>query len=279
MSQLSFFRSPAPLSLAAVAAEIGVQLGDGADPSRTIRAVVPLDRAERDDASAFFEGLIVDELLETRAGACLVAPRHLGQVPRGTCALVTDQPRDALRRLTAMLHPASLRPSSLFNGAGIDPSARIAASARLEPGVVIDPGAIVGPDVEIGAGSFIGAGSHIGTGVRIGRACAIDAGVSLAHTLLGDRVIVHAGARLGHGGRDLTASRRDPSLGRLIVQDDVEIGANATLARGGFADTVIGEGARVGALASIGADVVIERGALVMGMREALLVSPSGEKV
>ena len=265
MSRLSFFRAPAPLSLAAAAAEIGAQLGEGADPSRTVRGVAPLDRAERDDATAFFEGLTIDDLMETRAGACVVAPRHLHHVPRGTCALVTDQPRETLRRLAAMLHPASLRPASLVGGTGIDPSARVAASARLEAGVVIDPGAIVGPDVEIGAGTFVGAGSIIGAGVRIGRDCAIDAAVTLGHALLGDRVIVHAGARLGHAERDPAAQRREPSLGRVIVQNDVEIGANATLARGGFVDTVIGEGARIGALAWIGADVVIDRAALVPG--------------
>ena len=265
MSQLSFFRASAPLSLAAAAAELGAHLGEGADPSRIIRAVAPLDRAEHDDASAFFDGLAIDDLLETRAGTCLIAPRHLHHVPSGTCTLVTDQPREALRRLAGMLHPASLRPGSLVGGTGIDPSARIAASARLEAGVVVDPGAIVGPDVEIGAGTFVGAGSIIGAGVRIGRGCAIDAAVTLSHALLGDRVVVHAGARLGHADNDPAASRRAPSLGRVIVQNDVEIGANATLARGGFADTVIGEGARVGALAAIGPDVVVERGARVPG--------------
>ena len=130
---------------------------------------------------------------------------------------------------------------------------------------MVDPGAIVGPDVEIGAGTFVGAGSIIGAGVRIGRGCAIDAAVTLSHALLGDRVVVHAGARLGHADNDPAASHRAPSLGRVIVQNDAVIGANATLARGGFADTVIGEGARVGALAAIGPDVVVERGACVPG--------------
>ena len=259
MKTLAFFRAPAPLSLAAAAAEIGAHLGEDADPSRIIRALAPLALAEHDHLSAFFDGLPQDDLDETRAGACLVAPRHLDRVPRRTCALVTDQPREALRVLAAMLHPASLRPGSIVGGNGIDPSARIAASARLEPGVVVDPGAIIGSDVEIGSGTFIGAGSVIGAGVRIGRDCSIDAGVILSHALLGDRVVLHAGARLGQASRDPSSARRDPCLGRVVVQNDVEIGANATVARGGFADTVIGEGARVGALASIRADTVIDR--------------------
>lgn len=263
MSTLSFSRAPTPLSLAAAAAEIGAHLGDGVDPSRIIRALAPLDRAEPDELSAFFDGLAPDDLAETRAGACLVAARHLDQVPDRTCALVTAQPREALRRLAAMLHPASLRPGSLAGGTGIDPSARIAASARLEPGITIDPGAFVGPDVEIGTGTFVGAGSVIGAGVRIGRDCAIDAGVTIGHTLIGDRVVIHAGARLGQACRDRSPGGRDPALGRVVVQNDVEIGANATIARGGFADTIIGEGARVMALASIEGDAVIERGILV----------------
>lgn len=263
MSQLVFFRAAVSLSLAEVAAEVGAHLGEAAEPSRLISAVALLDRAGRGDASAFFEGLAIDDLLETRAGACLVAPVHLPHVPRGTCALVTDDPRDALRRLSAILHPASLRPASSFGGTGIDPSARIAASARFESGVVIDPGAIVGADVEIGVGTFIGAASIIGAGVRIGRYCAIDAAVTLSHALLGDRVIVHTGARLGQADRDAVVSRGTPSLGRVVVQNDVEIGANATVARGAFGDTVLGEGVRVAALASIGADVVIESGGVV----------------
>lgn len=265
MSQLSFFRALAPLSLAAAAAEIGAHLGVGADPSRTIRAVAPLARAEFNDVSAFFDGLPLDELEETRAGACLVSPRHLHHLPPGTCALVTDLPREMLRRLAAMLHTGSLQPSSLIGGTGIDPSARVAASARLEDGVVIDPGAIVGPDVEIGAETFVGAGSVIGAGVRIGRGCAIDAAVTLGHALLGDHVIIHGGARIGHAKCDPVTSRREPSLGRVIVQNDVEIGANATIARGSLSDTVIGEGARIGALVAIVADTVVERGVLVPG--------------
>ena len=264
MSKLAFFQAPAPLSLAAAAAEIGAHLGDDANPSRVIRALAPLARAESDELSAFFDGLSPDDLAETRAGACIVAPRHLELVPRRTCALVTDHPRDALRRLAAMLHPASLRPGSLVGATGIDPSARVAASARLEQGVVIDPGVIVGPDVEIGSGTFIGAGSIIGAGVRIGRDCAIDAAVTLSHALLGDRVVLHAGARLGQACRAPSSAGHEPRLGRVVVQNDVEIGANATIARGGFADTVIGEGARVGPLVSICADTIIEREAVVM---------------
>ncbi len=252
MSSLGFFRAAAPLTLAALAAECGAHLPAHADPSMVVRSAAPLERAGRDEVTAFHEGVHLDDLRATRAGACLVAPRHLDRVPPGTVALVTDHPRDAFRRLAAMLHPGSVRPVSAVEGRGIDSSARIHPGALLERGVSVDPGAVVGPGAEVGAGTFIGAFAVIGAGVRIGRDCAIDAHVSLAHTLLGDRVLIAAGARIGCGSRDLR-------LGRVIIQNDVEIGANAVVERGGLSDTVIGEGSRIGPHVAVASGTVTAR--------------------
>ena len=252
MSQLAFFRASDPLTLASVAAESGAHLPENADPSLIFRAAAPLERAGRDEVAVFWEGMDLDDLLATRAGACLIAARHLERVPRGTVALVTDHPRDAFRRLAAMLHPRSVRPASAVAGAGIDPGARVDPGARLEFGVVIDPGAIVGPGVEIGAHTFIGAQCVVGSGVRIGRHCALDAHVSLSDALVGDRVVIHAGARIGHSSRDMR-------LGRVIIQNDVEIGANVAIERGHLTDTVIGEGSHIGPLVTIAADRVMPR--------------------
>ena len=253
MSDLAFYRASDSLTLASVAAESGAYLPETADPSLVFRAAAPLARAGREDVSVFHDGLAIDDLHATRAGACLVAPRHLEAVPSATIAVVTDHPRDAFRRLAAMLHPESLRPGSAITNRGIDPSARVHAGALLERGVVIDPGAIIGPDAEIGSGTFIGAHALIGAGVRIGRDCAIDSQVSLRYALLGDRVLIHAGARIGQGGRGVR-------LGRVIIQNDVEIGANAAIERGTFSDTVIGERSWIGALAYVASDVVTPRG-------------------
>ena len=252
MSHLAFFRAAAPLSLATVAAESGAHLPENADPSLVFRAAAPLGRAEGDEVAVFCEGTDLDDLLSTRAGACLIAARHLDRVPPGTVALVTDHPREAFRRLATMLHPRSVRPASAVANEGIDPAAHVHPSAQLEFGVVIDPGAIVGPDVEIGARSFIGAHSVLGAGVRVGRDCALDAHVSVSDALLGDRVIIHAGARIGQGARDLR-------LGRVIIQNDVEIGANVAIERGRLTDTVIGEGSQIGGLVTIEADRVMPR--------------------
>ena len=104
---------------------------------------------------------------------------------------------------------------------------------RLEAGVTIDPGAVVGPSAEIGAATLIGAGAVIGPNVRIGRDCAIEPHASISHALIGDRVIIHPGCRIGQGGGQMEVSgqAKMPQIGRVIIQDDVEIGANTVIDR------------------------------------------------
>jgi UDP-3-O-[3-hydroxymyristoyl] glucosamine N-acyltransferase len=138
----------------------------------------------------------------------------------------------------------------------------------MENGVTIDPGAMIGPSAEIGGGTVIGANAVIGPQVRIGRNCAVGPGASVTHALIGDRVIIHAGARIGQDGfgyvRGPKSHVKIPQLGRVIIQDDVEIGANSTIDRGGGRDTVIGEGTKIDNLVQIGHNVSIGRHCIVV---------------
>jgi UDP-3-O-[3-hydroxymyristoyl] glucosamine N-acyltransferase len=136
-------------------------------------------------------------------------------------------------------------------------------TARLESGVTIDPGAVIGPRAEIGAGTVIAAGAVVGPNVHIGRDCAIGAGVSIIHALIGDRVIIHPGCRIGQDGfgylMGAAGHVKIPQIGRVIIQDDVEIGANTTIDRGAMSDTVIGEGTKIDNLVQIAHNVLIGR--------------------
>jgi UDP-3-O-[3-hydroxymyristoyl] glucosamine N-acyltransferase len=157
----------------------------------------------------------------------------------------------AVRRL---LFPDSLRPSSMFATSGTA-GAHVHASARLESGVTLDPGVVIGPRAEIGTGTVIAATAVIGPGVRIGRQCSIGSHSSIQHSLIGDRVIIHAGCRLGQDGFGFVLGlghTKVPQLGRVIVQDEVEIGAGTTIDRGANRDTVIGEGTKIDNLVQIG---------------------------
>ena len=142
-------------------------------------------------------------------------------------------------------------------------------SARLEAGVTVDPFAVIGPRAEIGAGTLIAAGAVIGPGVAIGRDCAIGANSTVTHALIGDRVIIHPGARIGQDGFGFLPSaqghQKIPQTRRVIIQDDVEIGANVTIDRGSTRDTVIGEGTKIDNLVQIAHNVSIGRHCLIAG--------------
>jgi UDP-3-O-[3-hydroxymyristoyl] glucosamine N-acyltransferase len=170
------------------------------------------------------------------------------------------------------LSPSAVKPGSVFVETGISPAASVHPSARLEPGVVVDPGAVIGRGAEIGAGTVIGANAVIGPEVRIGRDSSVGASSTIGAALIGDRVIVHPGAHIGQDGFGFALGSRGhlkvPQIGRVIIQDDVEIGAGVTIDRGANRDTVIGEGAKIDNLVQIGHNVVIGR--------HAVLVAQSG---
>jgi UDP-3-O-[3-hydroxymyristoyl] glucosamine N-acyltransferase len=192
-----------------------------------------------------------------------VDERFVTDVPARVAALRVREPYRAFIIIAHALFPAAQRPSSLFGAEGIAAGATAHPTARLEQGVTVDPGVVIGAGAEIGAGSVIAANAVVGAGVRIGRQCAIGAGASLMHTLVGDRVIIHPGCRIGQDGfgfvRDGKSAIKIPQTRRVIIQDDVEIGANTVIDRGSTRDTVIGEGTKIDNLVQIGHNCVIGR--------------------
>jgi UDP-3-O-[3-hydroxymyristoyl] glucosamine N-acyltransferase len=269
MSAGGFFRLERPLTLAEAADIGGARLErPAADQGAVIIGVAALDRAHAGDLSFYERPRYAAALRLCRATACLLRARDLPMLPPGVAGLVTPEPQKALAKVLAALFPDALRPQSLFAASGISPGAAVHPSARLEPGVIVDPGAVVGPRAEIGSGSVIGPQAVIGPDVRIGRGCSIGAGASIVCALIGDRVIIHPGARLGQDGFGFVLSRQGhvkaPQIGRVIVQDDVEIGANTTIDRGATRDTIIGEGTKIDNLVQIGHNVVIGRGCVIV---------------
>ena len=241
----------------------------GVPLNRRIGNIAPLDAARASDISFLDNAKYLDELTVTRAGACLLAPRFAAAAPDRLLVLVTEDPYRAFVAVARALFPAALRPSSLFGASGHAAGSHVHTSARVEAGVTIDPLAVIGPGAEIGAGTLIAAGAVIGPRVAIGRECAIGAGVTVLHALIGDRVIIHPGARIGQDGFGYLPSphghQKIPQTRRVIIQDDVEIGANATIDRGSTRDTIIGEGTKIDNLVQIAHNVSIGRHCLIAG--------------
>jgi UDP-3-O-[3-hydroxymyristoyl] glucosamine N-acyltransferase len=268
MTEPQFFKPRSGLTIAEIAALTGATLKDGAAPDRLITNVAPLDRAGPNDLSFLEKGQFVDAAAKTRAGACLVSARLIGRVPDHIVTLQVRDPFRAYVTVSRALFPDALRPSSLFEAQGASPSAIIHPSARLEENVTVDPGVVIGPRAEIGAGTVIGANAAIGADVRIGRDCNIGPQCSVTHALIGDRVIVHSGCQIGQDGFGYSMAPsghvKIPQVGRVIIQDDVEIGAGTMIDRGAIRDTVIGEGTKIDNLCQIAHNVSIGRHCVIV---------------
>lgn len=261
-------RTDRELTAGEIAALTRAKLRDGGASDRRIRNIAPLDTATESDLTFLDNSKYLAELSGTRAGAILIAPRFMALAPRGMAVLETPHPYAAFVAVARKLFPVMLRPSSLFATGGRAASAQVHPTARVEEGVTVDPLAVIGPRAEIGAGTLIGPGAVIGPDVRIGRDCAVGANVTIQYALIGDRVIVHPGARIGQDGFGYLPSpqghQKIPQVRRAIIQDDVEIGANSTIDRGGTRDTVIGEGTKIDNLVQIGHNCVIGRHCLIV---------------
>ena len=258
--------------MAEVASWCGATLAPDADAGRVIRDVAALDQAGPGDLTFLDNPRYLDALKETRAAAALVAPRYAGAAPRACVVLIAPEPYRAMALVMARLYPSAVKPGSVFGENTVSPTASVHPSARLEPGVIVDPGAVIGRGAEIGAGTIIGANAVIGPEVRIGRDGSIGALATILAALIGDRVIIHPGTHIGQDGFGFTLGPRGhlkvPQIGRVIIQNDVEIGAGVTIDRGANRDTVIGEGAKIDNLVQIGHNVVVGR--------HAVLVAQSG---
>jgi UDP-3-O-[3-hydroxymyristoyl] glucosamine N-acyltransferase len=268
MAQPTFFQKPSPTTLADVAALAKATLADPSRGGQQVRGLASLDEAGPRHLTFFDNLKYADQLAATKAGACLVSDRFAARVPDHVAVLKAAQPFRAFVRIAREWHGDALRPQSWVGNDGIAPSAIIDPTARLEDGVVVDPLAVIGPEVEIGAGTVIGAAAVIGPGVKIGRDCNVGAHCAIQVALIGNNVLIHPGCSIGQDGYGFVffgpeGHLKVPQTGRVLIQNDVEIGAGTTIDRGSLRDTVIGEGTKIDNQVQIGHNVTIGRHCLL----------------
>jgi UDP-3-O-[3-hydroxymyristoyl] glucosamine N-acyltransferase len=235
--------------------------------TRCISNFAALDTALAFDIAFLDDEKYLAELAATRAGACFMASRFAASAPLGLAVLLNEEPYRAFVTVARTLFPGDPQPSSLFETKGRATGVHMHGSARVEAGVSIDPLAVIGPRAEVGAGTLLAAGAALGPDVCVGRQCTIGAGASIEHALIGDRVVIQPGARIGLEGfgylPDSQGHRKIPQTRRVIIQDNVEVGANATVDRGSIRDTIIGEGTKIDNLVKIAQNVSIGRHCLI----------------
>ncbi|MBS0331424.1 MAG: UDP-3-O-(3-hydroxymyristoyl)glucosamine N-acyltransferase [Proteobacteria bacterium] len=248
-----FFEDLGPVTLAELAELTGAEIVDPSRGGRQVRAVSILAGAGPETVTFVSDRRLLDDAAATRAAACFVAPANAGRLPADCAALTIASPQLGYALAAARLHA----PRRLAGNKAISPSAEI------ETGVSLGPGAVVGAGAQIGRGSRIGANTVIGPGVAVGRDCQIESNVSVHFALVGDRVRLLSGCRIGEAGFGATVGPKGlvdiPQLGRVILQDGVSVGANSCIDRGAFEDTSIGENTKIDNLVQIGHNCRIGR--------------------
>ncbi|MCH2038936.1 MAG: UDP-3-O-(3-hydroxymyristoyl)glucosamine N-acyltransferase, partial [Rickettsiales bacterium] len=247
--------------LAEIAKTIGVEI-IGNNQELVVSSVSSLSDASPEDITFFDNKKYIDALRTTHAAACIIAPEFQDELPQITVALLSDNPYYSYALLGKLFY------SDYEKELSIHPSAIIGASCQIGKGVSIGANVVLGERVEVGDGSVIGAGSIIGDGVIIGTSCRIASLVTISFTMIADLVSIHEGVRIGQDGFGFATYQgkheRITQLGRVIIEEGVNIGANSTIDRGAGPDTVIGAGTQIDNLVQIGHNVKIGKGCVIV---------------
>lgn len=269
MADPVFFPPSRDLTVGDVAGLTSADLRDPELASRVIRRVASLSDAGP-DCLVFLEGRRNGWHLEDlNAAAVLCTGEMMDRVPTHVARLVVEQPQRSFVKVSRLLFPAAGRPTSLTGETGISARAMVHPDAEIEAGAIIEAGAVIGPGAAVGAGTVVCANAVIGANCQIGRDGYVGPSSSLQVCLAGNRVLIHAGVRIGQDGFGYLPGagglEKIPQLGRVIIQDDVEIGANTTIDRGALSDTVIGEGTKIDNLVQIAHNVRVGRHCVIAG--------------
>jgi UDP-3-O-[3-hydroxymyristoyl] glucosamine N-acyltransferase len=263
MADPRFFQRAGPHTLDALATLSGARLADPADGGRLIEDVAPLETAGRADVTFLDNRKYTEAFEKSCAGAAFVTEALATRAPARMAVLLSREPYKAFARAVQAFYPLTPAVAGCAPSAVVDPTAIVPDDCAIAANVVIEAGARLGRRCQVGANTVIGAG------VEIGDDCRIAANVTLSHCLIGARVVLHPGARIGQAGfgfaPDAAGPVKIPQLGRVIIGDDVDIGANTTIDRGSGHDTEIGPGTMIDNLVQIAHNVVLGRGCILAG--------------
>lgn len=263
MADPRFFDRKGPFTLAQIVEISGVESAIPAvEESRQFDDISPLDRATANQISFFDNPKYLNQFEKTSAGACFVKPKYVDHAPSSMIPLVSSDPYRAYALLAQAFYPRIECESSISPGASISETAKIGKNCTIEANVTI------GEYVEIGESTIIRAGTVVDRGVVIGDHCQIGACSTLSHAIIGNQVILHRGVNIGQDGFGFAMGRaghvKVPQLGRVVIEDYVEIGSGTCIDRGTGPDTHIGAGSKIDNLVQIGHNVQVGRGAIVV---------------
>ena len=261
MEHPGFFQKAGPFKLSEICDKLGLENTSQDDP--LIKDVKGIKKAGPADLTFLEDNKLIPHLEASKAALCLTKPEFEEKIPEGKTVLYHPKPHQAFVEILSLFYPEAMRSQTSLSSSGM-----IDETAVIEDGAVIEPGAIIGREAQIGSGTRIAAGTVIGYRCYIGRDCMIGPNATLTHSLVGNNVTIHAGVAIGQDGFGYLMGpgghKKIPQIGRVIIQDSVEIGANSTIDRGALEDTIIGEGTKIDNLVQIGHNVVIGSHAVIV---------------
>jgi UDP-3-O-[3-hydroxymyristoyl] glucosamine N-acyltransferase len=263
MADPRFFDRAGPFTLEALSALSGARLLHPQGGERLFHDVGPLETAGPDDVSFLENRKYLQTFVRSQAGAVFVDEQVAERAPPGVALLVGAEPYKAYALAAQAFYPARPIVPRRAPSAVIDPAASVPEDCDVGPNAVIEQG------VRLGRRCWVGANTVIAAGVEVGDDCRIGPNVTLSHCVIGSRVVLHPGVRIGQEGfgfaPDKAGPIKVPQLGRVLIGDDVDIGANTTIDRGSGPDTVIGPGSMIDNLVQIGHNVTLGRCCILAG--------------
>ncbi len=263
MADPRFFKNSGPFTLGELAAFSGGKLHAKADAKKAIVDVASLDTAGSNHISFLDNPKYLPQFEKSNAGACVVQKKHSNRAPKGMALLIAENPYHVYALVAGHFYPSAMPDKSFTH-----PAAIIHDTSHIGDNCHVGPYAVINKNARIGARCRIHSGAHIGEGVILGEDCTLYPGVTVSHAMIGNRVVLHPGARVGQDGFGFATEKGRhvtvPQLGRVLIGDDVEIGANSCIDRGAGPDTVIGDGTRIDNLVQIGHNVRIGKGCVIV---------------
>jgi UDP-3-O-[3-hydroxymyristoyl] glucosamine N-acyltransferase len=255
-----FYRRAGPFTAEDIAQRCGALLADGCEPGRLLRDIGVAEAAGPDEIIYISDASYLEVLAGSKCGACITTESFAVKAPQGCVTLLADEPRFAFAQVAEIFYPN--------HGTKLEQGDLIAPDAILGADVDIAPGAVIGSKAEIGAGVRIGANSVISSGVVLGDGCDVGTNVTVSHAILRSNVKIAAGSQIGQEGFGFvptkTRHKKFPQLGRVLIEENVDIGANCAIDRGALGDTVIGAGTKIDNLVQIGHNVEIGRDCIIV---------------
>ena len=262
MPDTRFFEIVGPFTVKQLSEVSGAAIAEGHAYDKLVKDVAPLESAGKEDVSFLDNPLYLSALSTSAAGVCIIHPERLKNAPDEMTLLLSENPYLAYAKVAAAFYPEA-KPDELR-----DENSFIHATAEIGQGTHVSPGVVIGEKAKIGSQCEIGPNAVIGPGVVIGDECRIGPAATVQYSIIGSKVRLFAGVRIGEAGFGFATGSEGhftvPQLGRVLIGNNTEIGANTTIDRGSSMDTVIGHGCRIDNLVQIGHNVILGDGCIVV---------------